>query len=296
MGKTILITGASSGFGAQSARLLAAAGHTVYAGIRATTGRNAPVVAEAAAWSAEHKADLRTVELDVLSQDSANNAVATVIGEQGRIDILIHNAGHMVTGPTEAFTAEEVAAVYDTNVLGSQRVNRAALPHMRAHGNALLLWIGSSSTKGGTPPYLAPYFAAKAGMDALAVSYAAELARFDIETTILVPGSFTKGTNHFAKGGHPADTDIVKAYDQKYAGMMDQVQQRLAALSPADADASIVADEVVRLVAMDHGTRPFRHHVDPANDGSEAVSAVADTIRRQFLGRIGLDDVLHPHN
>ena len=91
-------------------------------------------------------------------------------------------------------------------MLGTQRVNRAALPHLRAQGHGLLLWVGSSSTRGGTPPYLAPYFAAKAAMDAVAVSYAAELARFGIETSIVVPGAFTSGTNHFANAGHPADT------------------------------------------------------------------------------------------
>ena len=125
-----------------------------------------------------------------------------------RLDVVVHNAGHMVTGPTEAFTPEELAAVYDTNVLGTQRVNRAALPHLRAQGHGLVLWVGSTSTRGGTPPYLAPYFAAKAAMDSLAVSYAAELARFDIETTIVVPGSFTSGTNHFATGGHPAEQTV----------------------------------------------------------------------------------------
>lgn len=162
MSKTILITGASSGFGALSARALARAGHTVYAAMRATTGRNAPRVAEAAEFAKEHGVDLRTVELDVLSQESVDAAVATVLAEAGAIDVVVHNAGHMVLGPTEAFTPEELAAVYDTNVLGSQRLNRAVLPHMRERGHGLLLWIGSSSTRGGTPPYLAPYFAAKA--------------------------------------------------------------------------------------------------------------------------------------
>jgi NAD(P)-dependent dehydrogenase (short-subunit alcohol dehydrogenase family) len=181
-------------------------------------------------------------------------------------------------------------------VLGTQRVNRAALPVLREQGEGLLLWIGSSSTRGGTPPYLAPYFAAKAGMDALAVSYAGELARFNIETTIVVPGSFTSGTNHFATGGHPADQEIVKAYDERYAGMMDQVAQRLAALAPADANVSMVADAVVEVVDTPHGSRPFRVHVDPANDGAEEVSVVADRIREQFLTRIGLEDLLRPHS
>lgn len=293
--KVVLITGAGSGFGALSARALAKAGHTVYAAIRDTRGRNAGRVADAAHWAEDNGADLRTVELDVLSQESADAAIDTVFREAGRLDVLMHNAGHMVTGPTEAFTPEEVVAVYDTNVLGTQRVNRAALPRLREQGRALLLWIGSTSTRGGTPPYLAPYFAAKAAMDSLAVSYAAELARFDIETTIVVPGSFTTGTNHFATGGHPADQDTAAAYETRYPGLVDQVAERLVALAPADADASQVADAVVRVVDTAHGSRPFRVHVDPANDGSEEVSDVADRIRAEFLERVGLEDVLHPH-
>jgi NAD(P)-dependent dehydrogenase (short-subunit alcohol dehydrogenase family) len=293
--KTILITGAGSGFGALSARALARAGHTVYAAMRDTAGRNASRVAEAAAYAAEHQVDLRTVELDVLSQESAYAAVDTVLAQTGSLDVVVHNAGHMVTGPTEAFTPEELAAVYDTNVLGTQRVNRAALPHLRAQGHGLVLWVGSTSSRGGTPPYLAPYFAAKAAMDALAVSYAAELARFDIETTIVVPGAFTSGTNHFATGGHPFEQTVIPAYEERYAGLMDQVGQRLAALAPADADVSQVADAIVEVVGTPHGKRPFRVHVDPANDGSEEVSRVADRIRAEFLTRIGLEDLLVPH-
>ncbi|WP_406352983.1 SDR family NAD(P)-dependent oxidoreductase [Streptomyces sp. NBC_00658] len=295
MSKVIVITGAGSGFGALSARALARAGHTVYAAMRDITGRNADRVKEAEAYAAEHQVDLRTVELDVLSQESADAAVATILAEAGRLDVLVHNAGHMVTGPAEAFTPEELAAVYDTNVLGTQRVNRAALPHLRAQGHGLVLWVGSTSTRGGTPPYLAPYFAAKAAMDSLAVSYAAELARFDIETTIVVPGSFTSGTNHFATGGHPAEQTVIPAYEERYAGLMDQVSQRLAALAPADADVSQVADAIVGIVDTPHGERPFRVHIDPANDGSEEVSRVADRIRAEFLKRIGLEDLLAPH-
>jgi len=78
-------------------------------------------------------------------------------------------------------------------VLGTQRVNRAVLPHMRRRREGLLVWVSSSSSAGGTPPYLSPYFAAKAGMDSLAVLYAGELSRWGIETTIVVPGGLHQG-------------------------------------------------------------------------------------------------------
>jgi NAD(P)-dependent dehydrogenase (short-subunit alcohol dehydrogenase family) len=85
-------------------------------------------------------------------------------------------------GPAEAFTPQQLAQIYDINVLSTQRVNRAALPFLRKQDNGLVVRVSSTSTRGGTPPYLGPYFAAKAGMDALAVSYAGELARWNIET------------------------------------------------------------------------------------------------------------------
>jgi NAD(P)-dependent dehydrogenase (short-subunit alcohol dehydrogenase family) len=293
--KTIVITGASSGFGALSARALAHAGHTVYAGMRDSAGRNAPQVTATKRYAADNDVDLRTVELDIAAQDSVDAAVESIISEQGSLDVLVHNAGHMVTGPAEAFTPEQIAEIYDTNVVGTQRLNRAALPHLRAQQRGLVLWVGSTSTRGGTPPYLAPYFAAKAAMDALAVSYAAELARFGIETSIIVPGSFTSGTNHFAHSGHPADEPVVADYEAVYPQLMEQVGMRLAELAPADADVADVAAAIVEVVDMPHGTRPFRVHIDPADDGAAVVNAVADRIRVEFLTRIGLEDVLHPH-
>ncbi|MFF3872899.1 SDR family oxidoreductase [Streptomyces sp. NPDC001978] len=292
MSSIIAITGASSGFGALTARALADAGHTVYAGMRQTAGRNAPQVQAAADYSREHGVDLRSVELDVNDQASVDAAIDRVIAEHGRIDVLIHNAGYMVTGPAEAFTPEQLAELYNVNVLSTQRVNRAALPHQRKAGRGLVIWVSSSSVKGGTPPYLAPYFAAKAAMDSLAVSYAAELARWGVETSIVVPGSFTSGTNHFAHSGHPADSGIEAEYETRYPGLMEQVGQKLAALAPEGADASLVSDEIARIVALPVGERPYRVHIDPANDGSEEVSEVTDRIRHEFLTRVDLTDLL----
>jgi NAD(P)-dependent dehydrogenase (short-subunit alcohol dehydrogenase family) len=296
MNHVIVITGASSGFGALTARALARAGHTVYASMRDIKGRNARQVEDLARYAAEHRIDLRAVELDVLSQQSCEAAIQSIVGAEGRVDVLVHNAGHMVFGPAEAFTPAQLADLYDINVLGTQRVNRAALPHLRRRRQGLMVWVSSSSVRGGTPPFLAPYFAAKAAMDSLAVSYAGELARWGIETSIVVPGAFTKGTNHFAHAGAPADTSRAIEYTHgPYAGVAEQALKGLALLEPLDADPASVAEAIVRLVDSPFGKRPFRVHVDPSQDGAEIVNGVADRMRAELFRRIGIEDLLVPH-
>jgi len=295
MKNIIVVTGASSGFGALAACALARAGYTVYASMRETTGRNAPQVKEVEEYAAAYRLDLHPIELDVLSQGSADAALKTILSENSRIDVVVHNAGHMVFGPAEAFTPEQLAQLYDINVLSTQRVNRSSLPHFRMRGKGLIVWVSSSSARGGTPPYLAPYFAAKAAMDSLAVSYASELARWGIETSIIVPGAFTSGTNHFKNAGSPNDKVRAAEYDSGvYNGISNQIQKGLAAIEPPDADVAAVADAIVKVVEMPFGKRPFRIHIDPAQDGCEVVNAVADHIRAEFLPRIGLDDLLAP--
>jgi NAD(P)-dependent dehydrogenase (short-subunit alcohol dehydrogenase family) len=295
MSKVILITGASSGFGRLTAEALAKAGHIVYASMRRVATRNAAAAEQMAEFSRDHGADLRPLELDVQLQTSVDAAIAKVIDEQGRIDVLIHNAGHMVFGPAEAFTPEQYAELYDINVLSTQRVNRAVLPHMRKARQGLLVWVSSSSSAGGTPPYLAPYFAAKAAMDAIAVQYARELALWGIETSIIVPGAFTSGTNHFAHAGHPADIARIAEYEAgPYHGFGMQVQEAFAAIVPPDADAGAVAEAIVEVVDTPFGKRPFRVHIDPTQDGADVGFAVLDRVRAEMLHRVGLGNLLKP--
>ncbi|MDB5606379.1 MAG: oxidoreductase [Bradyrhizobium sp.] len=295
MKQVIVITGASSGFGRLSANALAKAGHTVYASMRGTTGRNAAQVADVQKYAKDNQVDLRAIELDVGSQESADMAIAGIVAEEGHLDVVIHNAGHMVFGPAEAFTPEQLAELYDVNVLSTQRVNRAALPQLRKQGKGLLVWVSSSSSAGGTPPYLAPYFAAKAGMDAMAVVYARELTRWGIETSIIVPGAFTAGTNHFAHSGAPADKARVAEYEAgPYAGFGDEIQKAFAAIVPPEADASSVADAIVKIVDTPFGMRPFRVHVDPTEDGADVAFAVIDRVRKEMLHRVGFSDLLKP--
>ena len=144
-------------------------------------------------------------------------------------------------------------------------------------------------------PYLAPYFAAKAGMDAMAVQYARELSRWGIETSIIVPGAFTSGTNHFAHSSKPADEARVAEYEAgPYAGFGDEVRQAFAQIVPQDADAAAIADAIVKVVDTPFGKRPFRVHIDPAEDGADVGFTVLDRLRAEMLYRVGLSDLLKP--
>jgi NAD(P)-dependent dehydrogenase (short-subunit alcohol dehydrogenase family) len=287
----ILVTGAGTGIGKLTAQSLAEAGHIVYATMRDVEGRNQPRTDALRALAELKDIQLHPLELDVLSQESADAAAAAIVREQGRLDVVMHNAGHLVVGPSEAFTPEEMMKVFDTNVFGAQRVNRAVLPYLREQEAGLMVWISSSTTKGGFPPFLGPYGAAKAAMDSLAVTLAYEIARFGIETSIVVPGAFTRGTEHFPSAGKPADAARAAAY-ARYDGVMDRIGERLSELTPDDADPQAVADEVVRIVGLPSGERPMRPVIDFVGDGAREVLEVSERVRIEFARRIGMGDLL----
>jgi NAD(P)-dependent dehydrogenase (short-subunit alcohol dehydrogenase family) len=142
--------------------------------------------------------------------------------------------------------------------------------------------------------YLAPCFAAKAAMDSLAVTYARELALWGIDTSIIVPGAFTSGTNHFAHAGCPGDQSLVDDDDETgpYAGFTARVQESFKAIVPADADRAAVAHAVVEVIAAPPGSRPFRVHIDPTQDGADVGFAVLDRLKAEMLHRVGLPELL----
>ncbi|MGY4198230.1 hypothetical protein ACVIM9_007571 [Bradyrhizobium sp. USDA 4520] len=132
-------------------------------------------------------------------------------------------------------------------------------------------------------------------MDAMAVIYARELTRWGIETSIIVPGAFTGGTNHFAHSGRPADEARLAEYEAgPYAGFGEEIMKAFAAIVPEDADASSVADAIVKVVDTTFGKRPFRVHIDPTQDGAEVAFGVIDRVRNEMLHRVGFSDLLKP--
>jgi len=293
MRKIIVVTGAANGIGISTCNELARAGHTVYVSMRETKSRNVHRVQEVETFAAQHGVDLRAIELDVSSEASANSAVETIIAENGRLDVVVHNARQIVYGPAEAFTPEQLAELYDTNVLSAQRVNRAALPQLRKQGKGLLVWVSSSSARGGPLPFLGAYASSKAALDTLALSYAGELARWGIETTIVVPGAL--GPSHYIRSGRPRDNIRAEEYaDGPTADISEVALNALAQLSPRDTDPTVVANAITRIVEMSFGQRPLRIHFDPNEDGAVDINRVADRARAKLLRRSGLKDILKP--
>jgi hypothetical protein len=116
-----------------------------------------------------------------------------------------------------------------------------------------------------------------------------------IETSIVVPGAFTKGTNHFAHAGVPADNARLAEYEAgPYKGYGKKIQEAFAAIVPEDADVGAVAEAIVRVVGAPFGKRPFRVHIDPTQDGAEVAFGVIDRVRTEMLHRVRLDELLTP--
>jgi NAD(P)-dependent dehydrogenase (short-subunit alcohol dehydrogenase family) len=263
-GKVIVVADASSGLGWASAAALALAGNTVYASLRDVTGRNAARVETAAQFAKDNGVELRTVEMDVQSTASVNAAVDRIFNANGRIDVVVQNTARTSFGPAEAFTAAQLAEQFDVNVVSTQRMNRAVLPHMRRRRCGLLVWVSCTTPAGGTPPYLAPYFAAKAAMDSLAVGYARELTRWGIETSIIAA---TVTGDHIAQAGTPTDRAVVLDYEEGLcAGVAAQVRGVFA--TSAAVQAPKVVEALVGVVDAPFGKRPFHVHIDGADVGS----------------------------
>lgn len=250
----VLVTGASTGFGRLTAEALAGRGHQVFAGIRDIHGRNQKANTELTTIG------VGVIELDVTDQDSADRAITELLAAAGRLDVIVNNAGGIFAGPVEAFTAEQVQRQFDVNTLGAVRVNRAALPHLRAQGSGLLLQIGSVASRV-TTPFSGLYAASKAALGALTEAWHEELAPFGVESIMLDAASYPTeiGTNATFGQSEP--------YAESFAAYFASV----AAQTPGDPRE--VSDAVVTLIETPKGRRPRRTTVGPVAV-TEALTAL----------------------
>ncbi len=177
MAKTVLITGASSGIGEETVKLLLAAGYTVYAGARRLDRMKS--LADAGA---------RVLALDVTEDASMTAAVETVLQEAGRIDVLINNAGYGSYGSLEDVPPEEARRQFDVNILGLARLTQLVLPTMRAQRSGRIVNISSIAGKFGEP-FGSWYHATKFALEGLSDSLRMELHPFGIDVVVIQPGA-----------------------------------------------------------------------------------------------------------
>lgn len=278
MSTTILITGAGTGFGRDAAERLARRGHRVFATMRDTAGRNAEHRATLERLANAEKLRLRVLELDVTSEESVQSAFDTALREAGRMDVVINNAGYGGLGITEAFTPEQFQQMFDVNVMGIVRVNRAVLPAMRRQRSGLLIHISSGAGRV-VVPAMAAYSASKFAVEAIADAYRYELLPFGIDSILVEPGIYR--TPIFDRMASPADAERIASYGEA-GGYADRVIGVFHSVIRApDAQGSEeVAETLVRLIEMGPAERPFRTVVSPPiQQLLEPYNAAAEALR-----------------
>ena len=279
MSKTILITGASSGFRRDTAGTLRRAGHTVYASMRGVQGKNR----EAA--EALRKLGIKTVELDVSDDASVEAGVENVLAEAGTIDVLVNNAGIASAGVTEAFTTEQAKAIFDTNVIGLLRVTRAVLPSMRRQHDGLIINLGSILGHV-TFPFVGIYGASKFAVEALTDSLRYELSQLGVEVVEVQPSGYP--TNFFTNLQSPASTEVTKSYGEVGEIPEAMVKTLTASLEGKDApDPHDVAEAIAKLVGQSKGSRAARTVVGEPFGSDKANEDVAP-LQAKVVEALGL--------
>jgi NAD(P)-dependent dehydrogenase (short-subunit alcohol dehydrogenase family) len=259
------------------------------------SGKNAAAAGELRAWGEREGVKLHVVELDVTDQASIDASVKLILDKEGHIDVVVNNAGYGLVGHEESFSAEQAQALFDVNVFGVQRVNRAVLPSMRERGKGLLIHISSGLGRL-VLPCMGIYGASKFALEALAESYRYELAPTGVDSVIIQPGAF--GTDFNAHLPQPANPERVQGYGAA-AKIPEQMFANMGAMlsGPNAPSPQLVADAVAKLIETPTGQRPLRTVVDPlTGQGTETINGVAAQVQGMVLESMGFKALLGPAN
>ncbi len=280
MSKTILITGASNGFGNDIAKTLAAAGHHVFATMRDLNGRHRDVAQEL------NSKGIETLELDVTDQASVDTAFKALAAKTGgKLDVLINNAGIAAGGVQETFTPEQTRAMFDVNVFGIQRVTNAALPTFHKAKAGLIINIGSILGRV-TLPFFALYGASKHAVEAVTEGYRYELSQQGIDVVLVQPGPYP--TKLYTAIQKPANLDRAAPYGdvpKLHAGF----EQWLGGLFSSEGapDPHDIAKAIVELVAQPAGQRSNRVVVG-LDFGAIAANSAIQPLQAKLVADIGM--------
>jgi NAD(P)-dependent dehydrogenase (short-subunit alcohol dehydrogenase family) len=259
--------------------------------MRDILGRNAAArealqsVAEREGWN------LEVLDMDVTNEASVNRAVQQALDRAARIDVVINNAGIAAHGITEAFTVEQYQQVFDVNVFGVARVNRAVLPTMRRQRCGLLIHVSSGAGRAVAPGF-AVYCASKFALEALADAYRFELSAFGIDSVLVEPG--VHRTPILEKFLAPADQNRVGGYGS-IAEAIEKVKSvfERASSAPETPGPEDVVEAFVRLIETPAGERPFRTVPTAALQPLlQPYNELAKTVRDALAQRFNLPEEL----
>ncbi len=277
----VLITGASSGFGKGTAVELAKRGHTVFATMRGMEGKNAEVARDLRELAEQENLALQVLDLDVTDDASVEQAVSRAVAEAGGLDVLVNNAGIGVMGIQETVTPEQAQQLFDVNVMGVLRVNRAALPHMREQGSGLVIYLSSAVGRLVTP-FGGLYAASKFALEALAEAASYELEPLGVRSFIVQPASY--GTDFGANVVMGADEARVQSYGP-VKEMFEGFMANFGAMEQGD------SQEVVRVIvnAVEGKVQGLRQPIGAdMKQPVEAMNKTAEAVQKQLLAAFGM--------
>jgi NADP-dependent 3-hydroxy acid dehydrogenase YdfG len=283
MAKTILITGASSGFGRLTAETLSSSGHKVFAGFHSIDGPKKQVASELNAKNID------ILRLDVTDQTSIDSAITQLLEKSNnQLDVVVNNAGMASMGISESFTPEQLRNLFEVNVFGVQRVIRATLPVLRAKRSGLLVNVGSILGRV-TIPFFGLYGASKYAVEAMTDSYRYELSQLGVDVVLVQPSAYP--TNMYTAAQLPANGEVAKTYGE-IAEVPEKILKTFVTLfqgknAPNPQD---VATAIDKLVSMPAGGRPDRVVVGMPF-GSDAVNDAVAPIQRGLIDNLGLGDL-----
>lgn len=258
--QVVLLTGASSGIGKATAAALVSAGFRVVGTSRSASG--------------EVRDGVHMIACDVTSDTSVAAAVATVMRDHGRIDVLINNAGFGIAGAAEESSIPQVRSLFETNYFGVVRMTNAVLPIMRAQGHGRILNVGSGL--GYIPaPYNTHYAATKHALEGYSESLDHEVREFGVRVAVIEPGQ-TK--TQFESSTIPADVPL-NAYDASRAKYNVAYERAMAVADTAESVASTI------VFAVKQKAPRLRY--------PSGKAARQGAFARRFLPRSLFDKILH---
>jgi len=283
--KNVIITGSSNGFGLKAAKDFADKGYQVFATMRNPNEKNVNAKAELES----HSTQIKVVDMDVTKETSVKEAMANILAEAGRVDILINNAGIMYLGITEAFSVEQAKFQMETNYFGAIRVMQAVLPSMRKAGSGLI--INTSSLVGRiSPPFFGTYTATKHALEGYSQALRYEVSPFGIDIILVEPGPF--GTGLLASGQAPAHNEVLETYGE-LAGVPTAMGESFTQMLQSEnaPDPQWVVDVYLKLADLPFGNRPTRTVVG-ITWGTDEINNLTQPIQDRILKEMQLETVL----